>query len=142
MRKIIPICATWFLTFLTIFVYLNFYIAANVSAQTTTSDTPPASLNYKIPNPTKYSDLESVINAGTAVARVVFVLTFAGIILYGGFVRLTSGGDEKKVEQSSKIITAGIVGFAIIVFAQPITEFVARLIGVQGGLFAKPAATS
>jgi len=62
-----------------------------------------------------------------AIVRVL--LGFLGIIaiviiLYGGFVWLTSAGNEEKVGQAKKIITAGIIGLIIIFVSYAIAEFV------------------
>ena len=62
-----------------------------------------------------------------AIVRVL--LGFLGIIaiviiLYGGFVWLTSAGNEEKVGQAKKIITAGIIGMIIIFVSYAIAEFV------------------
>jgi len=46
------------------------------------------------------------------------------IILWGGFRWLTSGGNEEKVAEARKIITAGIIGLVIIFTAYAIASFV------------------
>jgi hypothetical protein len=63
------------------------------------------------------------------MAVVNVLLGFLGIIaiiviLYGGFVWLTSGGNEEKVGQAKKIITAGIIGLVIIFVSYAIAAFV------------------
>ncbi len=92
------------------------------------------SQNYTIPNPTRYSSLEDIINAVTSLIRPVFIITFGAMVLYGGWVRLTSQGNPDKVKSSSQIIVAAIVGFAIAVFAPTIVDFAGKLLGIQGGL--------
>lgn len=62
-----------------------------------------------------------------AVIRVL--LGFLGIIaiviiLYGGFVWLTSAGNEEKVGQAKKIISAGIIGLIIIFVSYALATFV------------------
>lgn len=73
------------------------------------------------------------------VMRIINVLlSFLGIIaiiimLWGGFIWLTSGGSEEKVGQAKKIITAGIVGLVIIFIAFAIAQFViTQLISATG----------
>ena len=56
------------------------------------------------------------------------------MVLYGGWVRLTSQGNPDKVKSSSQIIVAAIVGFAIAVFAPTIVDLAGKLLGIQGGL--------
>lgn len=46
------------------------------------------------------------------------------IILYGGFVWLISAGNEEKVGQAKKIITAGIIGLVIIFISYALATFV------------------
>lgn len=63
------------------------------------------------------------------MAVINVLLGFLGIIaiviiLYGGFVWLTAAGNEEKVSQAKKIITAGIIGLIIIFVSYAIAEFV------------------
>ncbi len=64
------------------------------------------------------------------IARIIrAVLGFLGIlalciVLYGGFVYMTAGGDEEKVGKAKKIIINGVIGLAIILSAFAIAQFV------------------
>ncbi|MBU0648787.1 hypothetical protein KJ969_01610 [Patescibacteria group bacterium] len=64
------------------------------------------------------------------VARIIrSFLTLLGItavvlILYGGFVWMTAGGDEEKVEKAKKILINAVIGLAIILTSFAITQFV------------------
>ncbi len=60
---------------------------------------------------------------------VQYLFGFLGIIaiiimLYGGFVWLTSAGSEEKVSQAKKIITAGVIGLVIIFISYALAAFV------------------
>ena len=72
------------------------------------------------------------------MAIVNVLLGFLGIIaiiiiLYGGFVWMTAGGNEEKVSQAKKIITAGIIGLVIIFVSFAIASFViTQLISATG----------
>ncbi len=56
-----------------------------------------------------------------------------GIVLYGGFVWMTSGGNEEKLSKAKKILTSGIIGLVIIAMAFGITSFViSRLMEATG----------
>ncbi len=46
------------------------------------------------------------------------------IILLGGFKWMTAGGNDEKVTEARKLITAGIIGLIIILSAYAITNFV------------------
>ncbi len=72
------------------------------------------------------------------MAIVNVLLGFLGIIaiiiiLYGGFVWMTAAGNEEKVGQAKKIITAGIIGLVIIFVSYAIASFViSQLITATG----------
>ena len=58
----------------------------------------------------------------TVIQIVQWVLSLLGFIavimvLYGGFVWLTSSGNEEKVAQAKKIISAAIIGLIIVLLA-------------------------
>lgn len=62
----------------------------------------------------------SVINILMGFLGIVAVV----IILIGGFKWMTAGGNEDKITESKKMITAGIIGLLIILAAWGITIFV------------------
>jgi len=85
--------------------------------------------------------LDTGLNYGTALglgtkdiregvmAIIQYALGFLGIIaivlmLYGGFVWLTSAGNEEKVGQAKKIIIAAVIGLAIIFVSYALATFV------------------
>jgi cysteine-rich repeat protein len=47
-----------------------------------------------------------------------------GLVLYGGFVYMTSGGSEEKIAQAKKILINATIGLVIIMSAFAITQFV------------------
>ena len=64
------------------------------------------------------------------VARIIrAILGFLGIvaviiILWGGFLWMTSGGSDEKVGKARKFIIMGIIGLAIVLSAYAIASFV------------------
>ena len=46
------------------------------------------------------------------------------IILYGGFVWMTSGGNEEKISKAKKILSSGVIGLLIILASYAITTFI------------------
>jgi hypothetical protein len=64
------------------------------------------------------------------VAKIINVaLSFVGvivlvIILYGGFLWMTAGGNEEKVGEAKKWIYGGIIGLVIILCSYAIAQFV------------------
>ncbi|HCC23484.1 TPA: hypothetical protein DF272_04915 [Candidatus Falkowbacteria bacterium] len=73
------------------------------------------------------------------IARVLRIfLGFLGvvalaIVLYGGFLYMTSGGAETAVEKAKKWIINGMIGLAIIISAFSITSFVINRLGDATG---------
>lgn len=74
----------------------------------------------------------------TGLARVVgliarTIISLIGIIfvsftIYGGFLYLTSAGNEEKIEKAKGIIKNGIIGIIIILCAAAIYTFVANML--------------
>ncbi|MBI2002991.1 MAG: hypothetical protein HYS76_00170 [Candidatus Wildermuthbacteria bacterium] len=63
-----------------------------------------------------------IINVAMGFLGIVAVL----IILWGGFTWMTAGGNEEKVGEAKKIITAGVIGLIIVVTSYAIASFVVR----------------
>ncbi len=61
-----------------------------------------------------------IIRTAMSLLGIVAVL----IILYGGFIWMTAGGNDEGVSDAKKIITAGIIGLIIILTAYAIATFV------------------
>lgn len=113
--------------------YSNTVLASGLIAILSTSTIQAAGL--QIPNPVRFNSLEEIVNfLLNNVLRQVILLAFVGLLIYGGWVRMTAQEDEKKLGNSQKIIMAAITGFAIVVLAPVIVEFVGSVIGVQGNL--------
>ena len=61
-----------------------------------------------------------IINVALGMLGIVAVV----IVLSGGFKWMVAGGDEGKVDEAKKLITAGVIGLAIILSAYAIASFV------------------
>lgn len=63
---------------------------------------------------------------GNIVGVVIGLLGVALIVLiiYGGFIWMTAGGDTKKVEKGRDIIKNAVIGLVIVFAAYAITQFV------------------
>jgi len=64
--------------------------------------------------------MAGVINIALGFLGIVAVV----IIILGGFKWMTAGGNEDKVAESKKLITAGIIGLVIVLAAWGIATFV------------------
>lgn len=81
------------------------------------------------------TDVEDAIGLGNEDPRIIIasiinvVLGFLGIvavviIILGGFKWMTAAGNEDKIDEAKKLITAGIIGLVIIMAAWGIAKFV------------------
>lgn len=61
-------------------------------------------------------------------------VTFLLVIVYGGYVRMKAIGNAEEEQKSNSILTAGVIGFLIVVLAPAIVKFIAALVGVQGNV--------
>lgn len=84
--------------------------------------------------------LDGFNTIGDIVNKVVpFVMSIAGIILFfvllwGGLDYVTSQGSPEKLKSANAKITAGLTGFAILVFSFLISRIFAYIFGVGEGI--------
>lgn len=67
--------------------------------------------------------------AGRIGAIVGIILSFVGVIflilmIYGGFLWMTAGGESDKIKKAQSLITNALIGLVIIAAAYAITSFV------------------
>ncbi len=81
----------------------------------------------------KPADISTVI--GTIIKAVLGFLGTVALILviYGGFLWMTAGGNEEKVTKARKLLLNAVVGLIIIVSAYSITTFVIGAISGAAG---------
>ncbi|PIS05027.1 MAG: hypothetical protein COT81_03340, partial [Candidatus Buchananbacteria bacterium CG10_big_fil_rev_8_21_14_0_10_42_9] len=78
----------------------------------------------------------------TILTIVQVALAFLGvlailIVLYGGFVWMTAGGEENKIQRAKDILRNGIIGLVIILTSYAIVTFVFN--SILSGVFGPPA---
>src|SRR3989344_509045 len=66
--------------------------------------------------------------ANNAIVVAAIVLLF--LIVFAGFTMLTAGGDPQKFQQGTNIITAGVLGFIIVLAAFLIVRLIENSLGV------------
>jgi phage shock protein PspC (stress-responsive transcriptional regulator) len=77
------------------------------------------------------------------VRIINFILTFLGIIafvliLYAGFMWMTSAGNEDKVATAKKILVSAVVGLTIILVSYTITSYILRALCISTGSCGTP----
>lgn len=71
-----------------------------------------------------------IINIALGFLGIVAV----GIVIYGGFIWMSSEGNEEKVIKAKSILKAGVIGLAIILSAWGITTFIFNKLGDATGI--------
>lgn len=115
--------------FTILFSFAVFFLFPQPSAAQSLSD----QINKQIDAGAKNAELgkkpPQVFIAEVIQITLSFIGTlFIALILYAGYLRFTAHGEEEKIEQSNKTITAGLVGLIIVFMAYAITKFVATRI--------------
>jgi hypothetical protein len=80
--------------------------------------------------PTEITIIE-LIRGTLGLLPTLVLLIFLGIIIYGGFTRMTAAGDPEKEKLSSQILTAGIVGFVIVALSPLIINVLGSFLGID-----------
>lgn len=91
----------------------------------------PALASAQVPNPLKagtFTELiasisDFLLNIGGALATLM--------ILYGGFLYVTSAGDEQKVKAAHQTLTYAIVGLVVVIIGKGFIYVIQDIIGVS-----------
>lgn len=75
-----------------------------------------------------FKDVSSIVNWASGAVLPIATIVLVGIIIYAGFLKLTSMGNPDKEKQSMQTLTSGVIGFALILSA-------ALIVGILGALF-------
>lgn len=71
------------------------------------------------------SMISTIITAALSFLGVIFLI----LMIYGGYLWMTAGGNEQQVEKAKSLITAAIIGLIIVVSAYAISYFVMAKLG-------------
>lgn len=70
------------------------------------------------------SDLPTLVGAIINVLLGVLGIVFVVLVVYAGFLYLTSQGESKNVDKAKKLLTQSVIGLVIIVAAYAISSYV------------------
>lgn len=74
--------------------------------------------------------LGNIDDLGVAIARIIQAVVglggvvAVGFIVVGGFIYITSGGDEKQIEQGKKTMLGAIIGLVLVLLALAVVQFI------------------
>ena len=87
-----------------------------------------AQINIEIKNPIKTSDFAKIVeNFLLWILSVAGVLTLFMLVL-GGIMYMTAGGDEQKVATAKKVVTWTIIGLALILASYSIIKVLDQIL--------------
>jgi len=72
---------------------------------------------------------DTVVNDIIKIVSGVVVFLAVVVMIYGGFVFLTSSGDASKVAKGKKIVLYGVIGLIVAIMAFAIVTFVGKAVG-------------
>jgi len=128
--KIWQLAVCLFIATTAIFLLANFTLAADPWAGDTDG--------------TAFAEAAGLPGAGTdlrvTIARIIRIfigflgILAVGLVIYGGWLWMTSGGDEQKIEQAKNILKNAVIGLIIIIFSFAIASFILNLlVGATSG---------
>ncbi len=79
--------------------------------------------------PTLFARFISVI---IGLMTVIAAIWFIFLLISGAIGIMTSGGDKMALENARKRMTTGVIGFAIVILAMFVMDFIANMLGVEG----------
>lgn len=102
-----------------LFIFLGLPVVVNASVADPKSFTEGVSVlditaaNNNLPSLTTQEVITTVIKFGLSFVGLIAL----AILIYGGFLYITSAGDDSKVEHAKKLILYAVIGLLIIGFA-------------------------
>ena len=79
--------------------------------------------------PVQFNSIFDIINPVLPMIYGIAGLALFGLLVYGGFMWLTSTGDPEKVRKATGTIVNAVIGIAIVLFAYFATKIVGAIIG-------------
>ncbi len=116
-----------------VFCFLSSGSTAVVHAQTATNTVIEGVQVIEQPLGLPSSDIRVLIARIIRVALGLLGTVFLVLLLYGGYLWMTAGGNPEQIESSKKILINATIGIAIILSAYAIVLLVMRLLGIDTG---------
>lgn len=90
-------------------------------------------------------DIADIFIVGNTITKLILGLSGSIMLLmmiYGGFLLLTSGGSSGQIDKAKKILVGSVIGIVIVFVAYTAVEFILGALGVPnaGSVFGLPFA--
>ena len=76
-----------------------------------------------VTTPVQVNSISDIVQKFLAPAGALAIVIAVGLVIYGGFLYLTSAGDQNKIGKAMKVIQSALIGLAIILLAFVIVDF-------------------
>lgn len=106
-------------------LFLAVFLISPVLAQTPQLD---LGLDYAKATGLANTDIRMIVAKIIRVALGLVGIIMIGFIIYAGYMYMTAGGNEEKIETAKKILKNLVIGLAIILSALGIVQFVIQMI--------------
>ena len=90
-----------------------------------------AAQDVRLPNFLGSDNVVALIHQIAGFALAVFVPLAALMILYAGFLFLTSGGDPTKIKTAKDTLTWAVIGIVVIILARGLVSLIGDLLGIS-----------
>lgn len=82
-------------------------------------------------NPLRYNDIKDLIDAIIDFLFTISIPITAILIIIGGFMMITAGGDVYKLEKAKSLFLYTAIGFAIILLSKGLVAVLKSILGVK-----------
>jgi TRAP-type C4-dicarboxylate transport system permease small subunit len=76
-------------------------------------------------------DLPELFGNITSLIRPIILITFVGMMIWAGYLRMTAAGNAEQEEKSIQTLIAAIIGFIIVVLAPVIVNIVQQVLNIN-----------
>jgi len=73
---------------------------------------------------TSASDIPTLVGRGVSVVLGLLGIIFVVLVVYAGFLYLTSNGEEANVKKAKKMLTQAVIGMVLVASAYAISSYV------------------
>ena len=105
---------------------VGFMMLPFAASATSAGETLNSGLSFGTSTGLSTRDVRDVVGRIINVAMGLLGIVAVVIILAGGFIWMTAGGAEDKIEKAKGLIFSGVIGLAIILTSYALAQFVIR----------------
>ncbi len=95
------------------------------------ADCPPGSVC--IENPLTATSFEAIVGNGINFIFKIAVVLAPLMVIIGGFLLLTAGGNIQQIDQAKKLLLWTAIGFLVVLLSKGILAIINQILGVRGG---------